>query len=74
MTEEKGSDELLGVKAIEQEQERVFMEDLALGEEEIAVKDADAVDDGDTPMDDEEPPSGEKHQEFEELPPPVQEI
>lgn len=74
MPEEKGSDELLGAEAIDQEQARVFMEDLALGEEEIAVKEADAVDDEDTPMDDEEPPSGEAHQEFEELPPPVQEI
>jgi hypothetical protein len=72
--EEKGSDELLGAEAIDQEQARVFMEELELGKEEIAVKDVDPEDDEDTEFDDDTPPAAEEHAENEELPAPVQEI
>lgn len=72
--EEKGSDELLGAEAIDQEQARVFMESMALGEEEIAVKEVDPEDDEDTDFDDDTPPAAEEHIENEELPAPVQEI
>jgi hypothetical protein len=73
--EEKGSDELLGVEAIEQEQGRVFVEELALGQEEMDARNAEPEDDGeDDEFDDDTPPDSEEHAEYDELPPPPQEI
>jgi hypothetical protein len=72
--EEKGSDERLGAQAIEDEQARVFLEELELGQEETVLKDVEPEDDEDTPLDDEQPPDGQEHPEYEELPPPAQEI
>ena len=73
--EERGSDEILGVEAIEQEQGRVFVEALVLGKEEMEVRDTEPEDDGgDDEFEDDAPPDAEEHAEYDELPPPPQEV
>ena len=76
MTEEKGSDELLGSEAIDQEKERAIKEEIALAEEEEITENAPKGDDGDTEYDDIDvaPPLEEEHPQYDTLPPPEEEI
>lgn len=68
--EEKGSDELLGAAAIDQERERVAKEEIALLSEEEITESADPLDDvDDGEFVDETPPNDQTHDEFDPLPP-----
>lgn len=68
--EEKGSDELLGEAAIDQERERVAKEEITLAKEEEITESTDPEDDEDDgDFTDEEPPDDEAHDEFDPLPP-----
>lgn len=74
-SEEKGSDAMLGAAAIDQEKERAAKEEIALAKEEEITENAPKADDGlDTEVDDVDPPMEEEHDEYDPLPPPVEEF
>lgn len=68
--EEKGSDELLGSAAVDQERERVAKEEVRYLSEEEAAENAEPLDDEeDENFEDEAPPDSQAHPEYDPLPP-----
>ena len=77
MTETEGSDALLGAEAIDQEKERAVKEEIALAQEEEITENAPRADDsGDSEFEfeDVDPDPDEEHPQYDELPPPEQEV